>query len=194
MSKCGITAQHLTHPLRIDPSWFPTTSASLVVARWDLYDNAIRSEDAMLDDIEAPSLFTTLKSVCKSITEIDVNGNPPGCNELFLPFNGAKIIHNILQQGLPDHHHPVQKRPPPPHHRRSAGEWEVILTRLLSSIINDALNKVSGRRMKDRKPYIRVFGSALSGFSLSSEESDVDAVVLLEGEEKFSEGILEEGS
>ncbi|KAF4665568.1 hypothetical protein FOZ61_010776 [Perkinsus olseni] len=209
MAHCGLTLQHLAQSLlsgrpRVE------SAASVALGSWDLSSNAISGERKA--EVRKSSLLSVVKVVCKSLKEVDISWNLPGCADLFRSFlptypHAAKII-GASAVLLREEEVGPRKGPSdafefnrtqkwslqPVANSRSAVEWERILSEVLLSRVNDAVTKVFGDDTENGDAYIRVFGSSLSGFALAStEESDVDAVVLLRGHERSIEDNLEEG-
>ncbi|KAF4733833.1 hypothetical protein FOZ62_021890, partial [Perkinsus olseni] len=94
MAHCGLTLRHLTQPLLASRPKVKS-SASVALGSWDLSSNAISGERRA--DIGDSSLLSTVKGVCKTIKEVDISWNPPGCAGLFrsiLPTcpHAAKVI------------------------------------------------------------------------------------------------------
>ncbi|KAF4709209.1 hypothetical protein FOZ62_022727 [Perkinsus olseni] len=210
MAHCGLSLQHLTQPLLASRPRVNSPAWPVALGSWDLSSNSINIERRA--DIGDSSLLSTVKCVCKTIKEVDISWNPPGCADLFrsvlptYPYP-AKIIAAsavlLREEKVEPRKEPsdafefnrTQKWPlQPVANGRSAVEWERILSEVLLSRVNDVLTKVFGDHTKYGDAYIRVFGSSLSGFALaSSKESDVDAVVLLRGHERSIEDNLDEG-
>ncbi|KAF4658557.1 hypothetical protein FOL47_007918 [Perkinsus chesapeaki] len=206
MADCGLEAKQLLRLNNVDQRWVSKLDYHVKLHHLDVSSNSIDGDDALQSKSHRGlSFLSILCLVCGTIPEVDISWNPTGCVTLlrkeFIISSTTRVIGAYAI--LPSEHNPTKTTVPPKrahtnqllrqgdHPKPSALEWEGILTTLLSSKIAETLKNIKG--LKRYHGYIRVFGSALSGFSLPGSVSDVDAVVLLRDKETTIDAGLTEG-